>query len=290
MPEPALLFGAVMIGAIIGSFINALVYRFRSGETMEGRSHCVSCNHTLYARDLVPIFSFLLLRGRCRYCKEFISIQYPLVELVAMFLSVGVFLLNPFPLPLLLAFFFWMTTLFSSVYDLRFQELPNNSLILGGLLGLATVFINCGGETCVPIIPALDMILAGPFVALPLLSISALSKERAMGWGDGFFMIGFGWLLGMSGGFSALFIGVWSGAIFGLLAIAWQYVYEKILKPSPQPSPSKGEGATVHHRSSEDGHAKVTMKSKIPFAPFLALGAIAVYFFHANFLAMLLAS
>ncbi|HEX9503792.1 MAG TPA: prepilin peptidase [Patescibacteria group bacterium] len=71
-----------IFGLIIGSFLNAVIYRLKSGESfLFTRSHCPSCKHELAAQDLVPLFSFLLLRGRCRYCSKKISWQYPLIEL-----------------------------------------------------------------------------------------------------------------------------------------------------------------------------------------------------------------
>src|SRR6185436_13729191 len=67
----------------LGSFLNAVVYRLHTGESIVlERSHCPHCHHELAPKDLVPVLSFMLLRGRCRYCSEKISWQYPLVELL----------------------------------------------------------------------------------------------------------------------------------------------------------------------------------------------------------------
>lgn len=72
-----------VFGLLVGSFINAVVYRLHTGESpFRGRSHCARCKRTLEAQDLVPIFSFMFLKGRCRYCKKKISWQYPIVEFV----------------------------------------------------------------------------------------------------------------------------------------------------------------------------------------------------------------
>src|SRR3989338_386192 len=71
-----------IFGLIVGSFLNALIHRLHSGESMlERHSRCPHCRHALPAADLVPILSFFALRGRCRYCRKPISWQYPLVEL-----------------------------------------------------------------------------------------------------------------------------------------------------------------------------------------------------------------
>lgn len=74
---------AFIIGTVFGSFINCLAYRLVHNESIvKGRSHCAVCGHTLSAADLVPVFSYIFLKGRCRYCHEKISPRYMLVELV----------------------------------------------------------------------------------------------------------------------------------------------------------------------------------------------------------------
>lgn len=69
------------VGACVGSFLNVLIYRIPRGhEWVRTRSACPSCGHILGAGDLIPIMSWVALRGRCRYCKTRVSAQYPLVE------------------------------------------------------------------------------------------------------------------------------------------------------------------------------------------------------------------
>ena len=71
-----------ILGLIIGSFLNAVIFRLPDGKSfLTGRSECRNCHHELSSADLVPIFSFIFLRGQCRYCRQRISWQYPLVEL-----------------------------------------------------------------------------------------------------------------------------------------------------------------------------------------------------------------
>ncbi|MBI4599681.1 prepilin peptidase [Candidatus Uhrbacteria bacterium] len=70
-----------ILGTIIGSFLNAVIWRIHASQSVvRGRSKCVRCTHELSPGDLIPIVSFVLLGGRCRYCKKAISWQYPLVE------------------------------------------------------------------------------------------------------------------------------------------------------------------------------------------------------------------
>jgi len=71
-----------VLGLVFGSFVNALIWRVhKKKDIISGRSQCVKCGHRLAAKDLVPVLSWLALRGRCRYCKKPISWQYPIVEI-----------------------------------------------------------------------------------------------------------------------------------------------------------------------------------------------------------------
>lgn len=73
----------LIIGLVIGSFLNVCIYRIPRKESIAfGASHCTKCGNRIKWYDLVPVISYLILRGRCRYCKDKISIQYPIIELV----------------------------------------------------------------------------------------------------------------------------------------------------------------------------------------------------------------
>ena len=78
-----MLFMIGVIGAVIGSFVNVVSVRGTKGEDfVHGRSYCPHCHHSLHALDLLPILSYLFLRGKCRYCKQPISIRYFIVEII----------------------------------------------------------------------------------------------------------------------------------------------------------------------------------------------------------------
>ena len=85
---PAIL--VILLGLILGSFFTALVHRLYRAETLGGRSQCPECHHVLSVKDLIPVLSFLFLKGKCRYCGKKISLYYPLVELgTALYFLVG---------------------------------------------------------------------------------------------------------------------------------------------------------------------------------------------------------
>ena len=263
MYDPVFVIGAAVLGAILGSFLNALSFRFNTGRTMGGRSRCMRCGHTLRALDLVPVLSYLVLGGKCRYCKTKVSLQYPLVELLAAVLSVGVYILNPLPLTYALFLLIWLTILFIGVYDIRHTVIPWTFSISLMVLTFASLFV--GG------IPSLWSLLAGPLLALPLFLLSLVSRGTWMGWGDSAFELSLGWLLGMAAGLTALMLAVWSGALVGLLLIGAQRVMRRFTPTPAFPKSLRG----------------LTIKSEIPFAPFLAFGAALAYFFDVTFFSTL---
>jgi leader peptidase (prepilin peptidase)/N-methyltransferase len=77
-----IVFSIILIyGILIGSFLNVCIYRIpEESSIVVGRSHCMNCNTQLKWYDMIPILSYIFLRGRCRKCKEKISIQYPIIE------------------------------------------------------------------------------------------------------------------------------------------------------------------------------------------------------------------
>lgn len=265
-----------VFGTILGSFLNALSFRFNTGRSViwggpstslrASRSRCMSCGHTLGALDLVPVFSYLLLRGRCRYCGARVSLQYPTVEVVAGVLSLSVWFLFQDPLPFALYLFVWMTILFIIVYDMRHTVIPWSASISLACATLTAVLVYSAAPTL------LWALLAGPLLALPLFLISLVSRGQWMGWGDSMFELSLGWLLGLWGGITALMLAVWSGALVGVLLMG-----ASLLARSAYVQKNAPRGLS---RALALG---VTMKSEIPFAPFLAFGAAAVFFFHVDF-------
>lgn len=145
-----------ILGVIFGSFINAFIWRLHlksdprlkqnsKYSILNGRSMCPRCKHILSPIDLVPIFSWLFLRGKCRYCHKPIDIQYPLVEIISGLL----FLLSYIYWPLqfspwsYLLFSLWLLLLILfislSLYDFKYKILPNNLTYLSSVLALIYV-------------------------------------------------------------------------------------------------------------------------------------------------------
>lgn len=135
----------LVLGLCFGSFVNALVWRVRTGMDIAfSRSQCVHCGHNLTARELVPVVSWAVLRGRCRYCQEPISVQYPIVELSCTLIFIASYVLWPGGIIDRGDWVLFVTWLLASVgllallvYDLRWMLLPN--VILYPTLAIAVV-------------------------------------------------------------------------------------------------------------------------------------------------------
>jgi len=255
-----------LLGTIIGSFLNVVIYRLGTGKSIvKGRSICMTCNHKLRWFELVPLFSFLIQSGKCRSCKSRISIQYPIVEF-----STGIiFVLIATKFIYLLDISFWsyvfVVALFMfvfslliviSVYDLRHKIIPDKLVYLFILVSFISIFVNYSGRGHILSFPTFANLMSGPVLAIPFALIWYLSRGRLMGLGDGKLILGIGWLLGMLPGICSLFISFWIGTVVSLILMFLN-------------------------------HKKITMKTEIPFAPFLIIGTLLTFFFSIDLFSLL---
>lgn len=126
-----------LLGLAIGSFLNVCIYRIPANESIAyPPSHCPKCSHKLNALDMIPVLGYIINLGRCRYCKEKISLQYPIIELFTAVLFL--LLYKPFGLSI---YFFKYAVLASlliviAVIDLKTQEIPDRLIVFGLIAGL----------------------------------------------------------------------------------------------------------------------------------------------------------
>jgi prepilin signal peptidase PulO-like enzyme (type II secretory pathway) len=284
----------IVLGLCLGSFVNALVWRLQeqSKESKEqraesrvknnseklisqpsplspgdlsilkGRSMCPNCRHELAARDLIPIFSWISLKGKCRYCSQPISWQYPVVELLTAALFVFSYIFWPYGFGSLLSahssllFVFWLVFLTGlvalAVYDLRWFLLPDK--ITYPLIGLAlvqvllVVFWFDGGLGALKDVSLSLVVGGGIFYAL-----FQLSGGRWIGGGD-----------------------VKLGALIGLILGQPQLSLLMIFVASVL-------GSVVSVPMLLTGHAK--RDTHLPFGPFLILATIVVRLFGLSMIA-----
>lgn len=193
-------------GIVIGSFLNVCILRIPEGKSIvTDRSHCMSCGYQLKWYDLVPLFSYLFLGGKCRKCKSHISIQYPIIEGVNGLLWVLVFLSGGFNLDSVLYCLMTSALLVLSVIDFRTYEIPLGINVFILTLGLIHLMLHLN-EWALYVI---GLLLVSTFLRL----IVVLSKGRAMGGGDVRLMAASGLLIGWQKSLLALAIGCILGSI-----------------------------------------------------------------------------
>ncbi len=257
---------AFLFGVIIGSFLNVYIYRFHTGKSLSGSSHCLSCQTPLRFYELFPLLSYLGLRGRCLTCSARIPSRYFWVELgtALLFLLVVSTTIDVLLWPLL--FFLVAVLMVVAVYDLYHFVIPNGFVWI--LSGIAVVY---GGYAWY-VTETFWSVLSGTLAALIAFGFFAglwtYSKGRWIGFGDAKLAVPLAFMVGLSGVFSMLVLSFWIGTIISLGIIVWQRYGRRGQLRLPIAS------------------LALTMKSEVPFAPFLILGFLAVLFLHIDVLTL----
>lgn len=238
-----------IFGLIIGSFLNVVVYRLEAVESLMGRSHCPKCRKKIRWFDNIPVLSYILLNARCRDCGEKISWQYPLVELTTgiVFAMLGNYFFNPIDFSSWLLAFYYLV-IFSIlmvifVYDFKYMEIPMIVLWIGVILSLAFSLYS-DSQSFRGIVSIMELktfsgilgaLVAGGF----FWSLAAYSKETWMGFGDVYLGVLVGLIVGWPNVWAAMMLSFVIGAVVSVALITFR---------------------------------KKTMKSQVPFAPFLITG------------------
>ncbi len=254
-----------VLGTIIGSFLNVVAYRYGTSKNLGGRSSCMTCCTQLKWYELIPVVSYFMLYGKCRTCRSKISAQYPFVESVTGILFAFTFLKflpilesSPITFICVFAFFAYIFSLLVviAVYDMRHKMIPDKLVfIFAGLSLLWAIFIY--GFVAKDYFSLGVNLLAGPILALPFALLWYFSRGRWIGFGDAKLALGMGWFLGLAGGISAVALGFWVGAVASILLL----IMSKFAK----------------------NKMKITRNTEIPFAPFLLIGLVFVFFFNFDF-------
>lgn len=201
-----------IFGLLVGSFLNVCIYRLPRQETIvKGSSYCPHCQTELAPKDLVPLFSYVLLKGQCGYCQHKIHYRYPLVEFSTGLIFVLTFV--KFSLtPLLWKYLFILSLLLViSGIDLDWQIIPNKLVIV--LLGWGLLW-----QILFPEITWLQALL-GALLGGGLLLLIALISPGGMGGGDIKLMFASGFILGGPLTLLALFLGFVIGAVIGVFLL-----------------------------------------------------------------------
>jgi leader peptidase (prepilin peptidase)/N-methyltransferase len=255
---------AFIFGLIIGSFLNVYIYRFHTGKSLSGSSHCLSCRTPLKFYELFPLFSYLGLRGRCRTCSARIPSRYFWVELTTavLFLLVVTIVRDVYLWPLILVLM--ATLVVVSVYDLAHFIIPDAFVVFLSLLALlyGGYIVWLSGDYMELLWRALASTLAFLFFA----GLWWYSGGRWLGFGDAKLAIPLAFIVGVSGVFSMLTLAFWIGTIISVAILGWQKYGKR---------GQLGLGIGSH---------PLTIKSEVPFAPFLILGFLGVFLFGVDVL------
>lgn len=232
---------AAILGACLGSFCNVLIVRMKEERSLGGRSACMQCQKTLTITELIPLFSWIALRGKCRHCKTPIHIQYPVVELAGA--AIGLYAIaayghigahNIAHVLFTVTFLFFLLVI--TAFDMRWQLVPTVFVVGGGVLFAGwNVLLGQAPEMI-----AFGILSTGGVLA----ALTWGSRGKWMGEGDPFVGATIGAALGWPLGPIALLVGFVIGGIIAMLLLCT---------------------------------GRVTRKTHLPFVPFLALGAFLVY-------------
>ncbi|MFA4999659.1 MAG: prepilin peptidase [Parcubacteria group bacterium] len=265
-----------ILGAAFGSFLNVLILRYKAGEAvfgrhLGGRSACPKCGKILHWYELIPIMSFVIQVGRCRGCKQGISFQYPIVEIMS-----GVIMATmPLIFGMTIHSFIWvlalLTLLAASFIDARHYVIPDALVIIITLCGVAsTALIAAGKAMSAELIPGtflgsyayifsftanpwlghlLAALAAGAFFSV----VSLVSKGKAMGWGDVKLATAVGFLIGWPDAIMAIMIAFIIGSVAGIIMLVTK---------------------------------KKKLKDALPFGPFIAIGTAIIIYFGQSIMAL----
>ena len=163
-----------LFGVEIGSFLNVCIYRIPKHEDIvKTSSHCMTCGHKLSWLDLIPLFSYVGLRGRCRYCKTKLSVQYPVIEAVNGILYVIVLMVIGPSWEAILIAFMGSALLALSVIDFRTYEIPVGFNVFIGVLGIVYTILDYSNW--------MEHLIGLVSVSLFLTILFYASKGRAIG-------------------------------------------------------------------------------------------------------------
>lgn len=242
-------------GLIIGSFLNVVVYRLHTGRSLSGRSHCLTCAAPLLWYELLPVVSYLALRGRCGHCGAWFTPRYALVEALTAGLFFMTWLLTPDVVVAFVLSGVMATFVVIVVYDMRHYIIPDECV--AALIVLALMLVGYHVWQGTEALAAVSLRVAAAFAGAGFFYfLWRISEGRWLGFGDVKLAVPLGLLVGPTQVFSFIVLSFWIGAAISLALVAAATLL------------ARGQ------RGLRFGGVPRTMKSAVPFAPFLVAAAI----------------
>lgn len=233
----------LILGLVLGSFFNVVGLRVPNGQSIiRPRSHCPNCNRTLTIWELIPVFSYLFLNGKCKGCRTKISPLYALIEAATGGLFVYAFYHFNFQWETLVAYILISLLVIIFVSDIHYMIIPDKVLVF-----FAPILLICR-FTIAPLDPWWDPLL-GSLIGFSLLLLIAVLSKGGMGGGDIKLFAVIGIVLGWKGVLLAFFLATFIGAVIGIIGLATR---------------------------------KVKRREPIPFGPYIVVGTLLAYFFETE--------
>ena len=234
-----------ILGTIFGSFYNVVAYRLPKGESIiYPNSHCPNCNHELKPLELIPIFSYILQKGKCVNCKQKISIFYPISEIICGLLFIICYLSFGLSLNLIIALTFTSLLIIVILSDYYYMIIEDSVLIIFSLLLIIEIyFINGLDAVLCSLLSALIS-----FVIMLLLKLFGdfIFKKESMGGGDIKLMAVFGLVIGWELSIISIFLSAFIALPISVFIL------------------------------------KTNKNHEIPYGPFLSIAALILYFSHID--------
>jgi len=261
-----------VFGLIIGSFLNVVIYRYHTGRSLSGHSHCLSCGEKLRWYELFPLISYVCLFGRCRTCGCKIPMRYFLVELSTALLFVLMWTQFTPSLLLLFSLALVVVLMVITVYDMYHMVIPNQLVLITSVLAVLYFGVQYYGVWS---LTALTLhVLGGLCGFLFYGGLWLVSKGRWIGLGDAKLALPLGFMLGMPAVFTFIVFSFWIGAVISLSVLAFPYVTRALRR-------------TYTKQVVVNSPRYFTIKSEVPFAPFIVAAFLVVYIFNVDVISLM---
>lgn len=235
-----------VVGLVFGSFFNVCIYRIQEGGSLSyPPSHCTKCNNRLKWYDLIPVVSYVVLKGKCRYCHDKISLRYPIIELITGLLFYATYYKYGLSLYTLKFVIFISMMLIIGMIDFDTTDVYFSTIIASSVVGIIFIIISIFLKATF-ITYILGAIIGAAIIAIIIIASKIIIGTEGMGWGDAEICLVCGLFLGVKLLIVTLFISFIVGGIIGAALL--------ILKIK-------------------------TREDYIPFGPFIAIAAIVTVFF-----------
>lgn len=210
------------MGTIIGSFLNVCIYRIPKKESINyPGSHCMSCGHNLKPLDLMPVLSYIGLKGRCRYCHSKVSIQYPLIEIINGILYMLIYHYFGIGITSVAYGILFSTLLTIALIDYETMRIPNPLIIFGIAVGVIYLMVQAlyMKDMMIIVWGIMGLFVGGSIIGMIMIFSLLVFKKEGMGMGDLKLLAMIGLFAGSKNAFFTIFIAIIIGGFYAVILL-----------------------------------------------------------------------